>query len=291
MANTKEIKSHIGSVKSTQKITNAMYLIASTKMRRARQDVAQTKPYFDALSAEMERIFCRGTLKSRYLDSDRTGADAYLVITADRGLAGAYNQNVLKAALKEIGGRENCRLFVVGDYGRQFCSAHGVAIEKSFLYTAQNPTLSRARELRAQLLEMYDSGEIARLHVIYTDFGSGMNMQVKSHQLLPLIPEKFSDTGCADDFFNFEPSAEAVLESIVPSYVTGYLYAALVESFCCEQSARANAMDAANRNAEELLENLQREFNHERQSAITQEITEVSAGARANQRNLKEARR
>jgi len=288
MANTKEIKSHIGSVRSTQKITNAMYLIASTKMRRARQDLAAAKPYFDALHAELGRIFCRSGLKSRYLDRERSGADAFLVITADRGLAGAYNMNVLKAAMHEIVGHENCRLFVVGDYGRQYFNAHGIGIEKSFLYTAQNPTLYRAREVCAKLLEQYDSGEIGKLYMIYTDFGSGMEMKVKKHLLLPLEPEDFNKP--ADDTaFCFEPSAEKVLESIVPSYVTGFLYSAVIDSFCCEQSARANAMDAANRNAEELLGELQRDYNHERQGAITQEITEVSAGARANRKKGKGA--
>lgn len=293
MASTKEIKNHIGSVKSTQKITNAMYLISSTKMRRARESLAQTQPYFDALRTEIARaIQSAQSAKSPYIaktsERQEDGVCALLVITADRGLAGAYNQNVIKEALRLMARHGNHKLFVVGDYGRQYFLSHRIPMEKSFLYTAQNPSIPRAREVGALLLDLYDRGEIQRLYVIYTEVGSGMRLNVRADCLLPIQPEAFAQDELAFDTLRFEPSADAVLAHAIPSYVTGYLYSAVVESFCAEQSARASAMDSANQNAQELLETLKIAYNHERQSAITQEITEVSAGARAKKQHRKD---
>ena len=287
MSGIKEIREHIESVRSTQKVTNAMYLISSTKMRRAKEDLAKTRPFFDALSGEIEQIFRRaGTIASPYFyngdadDPRQPGTYAYLVITADRGLAGAYNQNVIQETLRRFEKHPDSRLFVVGGNGRHYFSAHGVPVEESFHYAAQSPTLQRAREITALLLDLFDRKEISKLFMIYTDF-SGVEMKVHTARLLPLENERF-DAG-KEHFheMRYEPSPEAVLEKVVPAYVTGFLYSAMVDSFCAEQNARAEAMDAANQNEEDLLHELQLEYNHERQGAITSEITEVSAGARS----------
>ena len=293
MASAKEIKNHIGSVKSTQKITNAMYLISSTKMRRAREELTQTQPYFDALRTEIARAFQHSdSKKSPYVAGHRKESDTdtygYLVLTADRGLAGAYNQNVIKETLHLMAQHENNRLFVVGDYGRQYFLSHRVPIEKSFLHTAQNPSIPHAREVGALLLDLYDRGEIQRLYVIYTEVGSGMRLNVRADCLLPIQPEAFAQESPEGNRLRFEPSADTVLACAISGYVTGYLYSAAVESFCAEQSSRAAAMDSANQNAQELLEALKVAYNHERQSAITQEITEVSAGARAKKQHRKD---
>lgn len=287
MSGIKEIREHIESVRSTQKVTNGMYLISSTKMRRAKEDLAKTRPFFDALSGEIEQIFQHaGAINSPYFhngnadDPRQPGTYAYLVITADRGLAGAYNQNVIQETLRRLEKHPDSRLFVVGDNGRHYFSAHGVPVEESFHYAAQSPTLQRAREITALLLDLFDRKEISKLFMIYTDF-SGVEMKVHTARLLPLENERF-DTG--KGYFRemrYEPSPEAVLEKVVPAYVTGFLYSAMVDSFCAEQNARAEAMDAANQNEEDLLHELQLEYNHERQGAITSEITEVSAGARS----------
>ena len=287
MSGIKEIREHIESVRSTQKVTNAMYLISSTKMRRAKEDLAKTRPFFDALSGEIEQIFQHaGAINSPYFhngnadDPRQPGTYAYLVITADRGLAGAYNQNVIQETLRRLEKHPDSRLFVVGGNGRHYFSAHGVPVEESFHYATQSPTLQRAREITALLLDLFDRKEISKLFMIYTDF-SGVEMKVHTARLLPLENERF-DTG--KGYFRemrYEPSPEAVLEKVVPAYVTGFLYSAMVDSFCAEQNARAEAMDAANQNEEDLLHELQLEYNHERQGAITSEITEVSAGARS----------
>ena len=297
MASTSEIRRRIGSVRQTQKITHAMYLISQAKLRKAKQDLSNTRPYFDALQTEIGRVFnADSSIDSRYLMPEDPnakplpGVAACLLITADKGLAGAYNQNAIRQAQQFLSANEGAVLYVVGEYGRRWFSQRGIPIEKSFLYTAQNPTLQRARQISELLLERYDAGEINAVHVIYTDMKNGLEATVRQAQLLPLHRERFSaakaDTA-GDPVFEFIPSAAAVLNNAVRSCLTGFIYSALVDSFCSEQSARMTAMNAADQNAEELLKDLSVQYNRARQAAITQEITEVSAGERA-QRSKKE---
>ena len=297
MASTSEIRRRIGSVRQTQKITHAMYLISQAKLRKAKQDLSNTRPYFDALQTEIGRVFnADSSIESRYLMPEDAnarplpGVAACLLITADKGLAGAYNQNAIRQAQQFLAANEGAELSVVGEYGRRWFSQRGIPIERSFLYTAQNPTLQRARQISELLLERYDAGEINAVHVIYTDMKNGLEATVRQAQLLPLHRERFS-TAKADtaggSTFEFVPNAAAVLDNAVRSCLTGFIYSALVDSFCSEQSARMTAMNAADQNAEELLKDLSVQYNRARQAAITQEITEVSAGERA-QRSKKE---
>ena len=296
MAGTKEIKTHIESVRETRKITNAMYLIASTKLRRARAELDNTRPYFNALQREIKRIFRKvSDVESPYFypvgdDSPLKGTYGCLVITADKGLAGAYNQNAIKQAMKLLEEHPDTKLFVVGEYGRRFFASHNIPIEHSFLYTAQNPTMARAREISALLLDGFDRGELKEIFVVYTDMENAMSFQARSARVLPFHRTYFNTStgeGAATEPFEFLPNVRSVLDSMIPSYVSGFIYSALIDSFCCEQNARMTAMDSANQNAEELLGELSLKYNRVRQSAITQEITEVSAGARA-QRQRKE---
>ena len=297
MAGTKEIKDHIESVRDTQKITNAMYLIASTKLRKARADLENTRPYFDALRTEIKRIFrMAGGVESRYFfpGDDRLldGTYAYLVITADKGLAGMYNQNVLREAKRLLDKHADAKLFVVGEYGRQYFAHHNVPIEKSFLYTAQNPTMHRAREISDTLLELYDSGKIQEIFVVYTDMKNAIAEEVISTRLLPLHQQTFAsdhEDWALRTRFTFAPSVETVLDTLIPSYISGYIYSALIDSFCSEQNARMTAMRTANDNAEALLSSLSSDYHRLRQAEITQEITEITAGAAAQRRNAKEA--
>lgn len=297
MASTSEIRRRIGSVRQTQKITHAMYLISQAKLHKAKQDLSNTRPYFDALQTEIGRVFnADSSIESRYLMPEDAnarplpGVAACLLITADKGLAGAYNQNAIRQAQQFLAANEGAELYVVGEYGRRWFSQRGIPIEKSFLYTAQNPTLQRARQISELLLERYDAGEINAVHVIYTDMKNGLEATVRQAQLLPLHRERFSiakaDTA-GGSMFEFVPNAAAVLDNAVRSCLTGFIYSALVDSFCSEQSARMTAMNAADQNAEELLKDLSVQYNRARQAAITQEITEVSAGERA-QRSKKE---
>lgn len=297
MATTKEIKGRIESVKDTKKITNAMYLIASTKLRKAKSELDRTRPYFTSLQEEIKRIFrVSEEIESKYFyppsgKHDLPGSYGYLVVTADKGLAGAYNQNVIKKALELMSQHDNPKLFVVGEYGRHFFTSHNIPIEQSFLYTAQNPTISRAREISNILLDLFNRKELAKIYIIYTDMHGAIDSQACSTRLLPfhradfIVPDSHEKKVKIP--FEFQPSTEVVLNNVVPSYVTGFIYSALIDSFCSEQNARMNAMDSANRNAQKLLDELSLQYNHIRQGTITQEITEVATGAKSMKRKIK----
>ncbi len=291
MIQTKEIKDHMASVRDTQKLTNAMYLIASAKMRRAKRELDQTRPYFHALQTEIKRIFRTvEDIDNQYFypfkgTGDIPGAYGYLVITADKGLAGAYNQNVLREAEDLMSRHGDNRLFVVGEYGRQYFTARHVPIQHSFLYTAQNPTIQRARDISGLLLDLYQKKELVKIFVVYTDLSGGMNATARSTRLLPFHRSQFTAPAGEETVtapFTFSPTVEKVLDSIIPSYMTGLVYSTLVDSFCCEQNARMLAMDAASDNTKKLLEELSVQLNHARQEAITQEITEIASGARGH---------
>ena len=299
MPSAREIRVRMNSIQQTRKITNAMYLISSAKLRKAKQEWDQTRPYFQALKAEVKRIFrTSGHVQSRYLYPDEgelppNGTYGFLVITADKGLAGAYNQNVLKEAHRLLQEHPQTKLFVVGEYGRQYFQRHQVPIERSFLYTAQNPTMQRAREITAELLDRFDKDELQKIFVIYTDMRNSLTENVSATRILPFHRSAFTaptDEKRISEPFEFFPSVTQVLENIVPSYVSGFIYSALIDSFCSEQSARMNAMNSANENAEKMLGELALAYNRIRQAAITQEITEVSAGERAQKRKRQKQR-
>ena len=300
MANTKEIKNRIKSVKDTQKITNAMYLIASTKMRKAKAELDKTKPYFLSLQSEIKRVFRTvGDIENKYMypveeNIVLDGTFACLVITADKGLAGAYNQNVIKEAEKMLTAHPDTKLFVVGEYGRQYFMQHHIPIQQSFLYTAQNPTIHQAREISNILLGLFDRKKVDKIFLIYTDLKNGLDAEVKTTRLLPFHRQHFAsnqEEKAVDAPFEFFPSPAAVLDNIIPSYAMGFVYSALVDSFCSEQNARMTAMNSANQNADKILEELTVQYNRVRQAAITQEITEVSAGAKAQKRKKQRKQR
>ncbi len=293
MPSTKEIKNRIKSVGDTQKITNAMYLISSTKMRRARKEAEETKPYFDLLRREIRRMFAiESDVTSRYLDSTVDdavlgGRNGILVITADKGLAGSYNQFVIKDAEALMEKSDEYKLYIVGDYGWRYFRTHGANVCENFEHSMNQPSLAMAREITRELLDEFDDGVFDRLYVCYTEYSGGMNAGSAMHdRLIPFdrddfVPEGDETDANASTVFEYEPDVKTVLERIMQSYLVGYVYSALVNSYSSEQSARMMAMDAANDNASELLAELKLEYNHVRQNAITQEITEISSGARS----------
>ena len=301
MATIKEIRDRINSVNDTRKITNAMYLISSTKLRKAKKMLADTEPFFFStqamisrivrqLPAEVENIF----LETRMDIPDRERRKGYIIFTDDKGLAGAYNHNVLKLAEEHIlNDGEKWKLFVVGEVGRFHFLSKNMPIEESFMFTSQNPTLHRARKIAAEILDYYYSRKIDEFFIIYTTV-HGTVCETKFEKLLPLEiitdirTQKISAGGKREEF-HMEPSPSAVLDNIVPNYVTGFIYGALVESFCSVQNSRMMAMDSANKNAAKMIEALQRTYNRQRQAMITQEITEVVSGAKALKRS-KEAK-
>ena len=289
MPNLHEIKKRITSIADMRKITGAMYLISSTKMRKAKADLDRTRPFFEALKVEIKRIFRQDDMpENRYfypkdVNEKLTGTFACLVITGDKGLAGAYNYNVIKKAMELKEGGNEIKWYVVGEYGRQLFEQRGIPIEKSFLYTAQNPTMHRARRICDVLLEEFNKGSFTKIYVAYTDM-QGMTDNAMLTRILPFHRKEFITTTVEEPVkepFEYQPSVSVVLKNVMQSYIAGFVYSALVDSFCSEQHARMTAMKAANDNAEKLMNELSVQYNRLRQAAITGEITEVAAGARA----------
>ena len=295
MANTKEIKDRINSIKETQKITNAMYLISSTKLRKAKKELENTEPYFYGMQAMTERLsrHISGVnsifFKSYDDDIDNERTVAFLVITADKGLAGSYNHNVLKLTEEEMSKYKNTKLFVVGELGRKYFENKHIPIDEEFLYTAQNPTLHRSRIITLRLLELFETEQIQELYIVYTIMVSSAEMQPMLHKLLPLKQASVMNipADVYQEEFQLVPSPEDVIKAVVPNCINGYIFSALVESFCCEQSARMSAMQSANDSANQILHTLNIRYNRVRQAAITQEITEVCSGARAQRQRKK----
>lgn len=294
MASMRELKDRIKSVQDTRKITNAMYLISSTKMRKAKGDLDNTRPYFEALKTEIKRII--RTLKeydSKYIyPIDKkdfvNGTYGIILITSDKGLAGAYNQNAVKEALKIIDEHKDSKLFVIGEYGRQYFEKRKFSIEDNFSFSSEHPTIGEARQITAKILEKFDCGELKKVFLVYSNLVNSFEVNANSMRLLPFHRDYFDDKKKEKEVRNefvFYPSIEEILDPLIESYITGVVYGALVDSFSSEQNSRMNAMSAANKNAEELLNSLSKEYNSLRQTSITNEIIEISAGAKA-QKNL-----
>ena len=292
MSNLKEIRDRIDSVKETRKITNAMYMIASNKLRQAKKMLAETEPYFYATRATLSRIMRHipagtdnvylNTYSEIAPDDRRKG---YIVISDDKGLAGAYNHNVLTLAESMIPDPGTEYFYVVGEVGRQYFKSRGIETDGDFQYAAQKPTIPLARSIATRMLEHFEQRELEEVYIVYTAMKGPLSSEVRVERLLPLQAslerERFADLeGVVQEAFLMEPSPSAILDNIVPPCVSGLIYGALVESFCSVQNARMLAMDAANRNASEIVKDLERVYNRTRQAEITQEITEVVGGAR-----------
>ena len=294
MAQLKEIRDRINSIEGTQKITGAMYMIASTKLRHARKSRDDNAVYFSTLKNIMERLL-RHLPESehpylRVSDKPRdTQTHGYLMITADKGLAGAYNQNILKETEKKMrsdGGK--ARIFVVGETGRRYFRNHNVNIDEEFVYSSENPTHHLGRMITSYILPLFQDKEIDDLHIIYTGMKSAMEAEVRIRQLLPLKSAIEEELGkkIPKDIYNeefiFSPSPDEVIDAVVPNFMNGYIYSTLIESYCAEQNSRMLAMQTASDAASSMIKDLGVQYNRARQGVITQEITEVSAGAEAN---------
>ncbi|WP_300280221.1 ATP synthase F1 subunit gamma [uncultured Subdoligranulum sp.] len=288
MESIKEIRTHIDSVQQTLKITNAMYLISSSKLRKARRQLTDVQPYFEKITRTISDILHRTAGVDHVYFDTRPGHPhkvGYIVITGDKGLAGAYNHNVLRLVEEEMAKVQDSTLFLIGQAGRNYFQHKGVNIDGEFMYTAQDPTVYRAREIGDTFIELFRKGHLDEVYVVYTEMVTPMQMEPKMVKLLPLDRDAFpwtprrSADGSERHEVTYVPSPEHVLNHIVPSYLKGLLFGTLVESFCSEQNARMNAMDTATDNARSLLKELSLHYNRARQTAITQEITEIVGGA------------
>ena len=296
MASAKEIQDRMRSIKDTLKITNAMYMISSSKLKKSKKMLADTEPYFYTLQSEMSRILRHlPDMNSIYFKTnaeipERKRKAGYIVITADKGLAGSYNHNILKLAEEELEKRDDYKLFVLGELGRHYFEQKGINIDKQFHFVVQDPSLSRARRIAEDLLKLYHENQLDELYIIYTTMVNAMQEEAQVAQLLPLKKTDFKIPVPIDiplEGLALKPSAEEVMDHIVPNYVVGFVYGALVEAFSCEQNARMMAMEGATNSAKQMLKELDIEYNRARQAAITQEITEVCSGANAQKRKRK----
>lgn len=293
MANIREISGRIRSIRDTMKITNAMYMISSTKLRKAKKGHEGNGPYFSYLKNMYDRIIeSTSELENKWLDEreEKKGKErtrAIILITGDKGLAGAYNHNAIKLALSLMNEDPTPKLYVVGEVGRQYFAGKKVLMSGQFKYSAQNPSLNRARMIGNMLMDEYLSGEIDEAYIVYTEMKNSISTEARALRILPLMYEKPDEPGFINQEegkINFVPSAEDVLNTIVPEMIIGDIYSTLVESYCSEQNDRMMAMDKANKNAAEMIKDLSTQYNRERQAMITQEITEVIAGAKAQKK-------
>ena len=296
MASAKEIQDRMRSIKDTLKITNAMYMISSSKLKKSKKMLADTEPYFYTVQSEMSRILRHlPDMNSIYFKTnaeipERKRKAGYIVITADKGLAGSYNHNILKLAEEELEKRDDYKLFVLGELGRHYFEQKGINIDKQFHFVVQDPSLSRARRIAEDLLKLYHENQLDELYIIYTTMVNAMQEEAQVAQLLPLKKTDFKIPVPIDiplEGLALKPSAEEVMDHIVPNYVVGFVYGALVEAFSCEQNARMMAMEGATNSAKQMLKELDIEYNRARQAAITQEITEVIAGAKSQKKKKK----
>lgn len=294
MANIREIQSRINSVKDTMKITNAMYMISSSKMTQAKKKLSDTEPYFYALQGEISRILRHlPELEHRYFDARKDipaeeRKIGSIVITADKGLAGAYNHNIVKLEEEILVKPGIHKLFIVGELGRHYFAKRGVQIDTNFQYTVQKPTMHRARDISGVLLEQFEAGELDEIYIVYTRMENSVQSDAEILKLLPLERSSFNEMkmplNVHREAIELYPSVEAVMDSIVPNYVTGMIYCTLVEAYASEHNARMMAMKSATDSAQSLIHDLSILYNRARQAAITQEITEVCAGARVQQK-------
>lgn len=281
------------SIKDTMKITNAMYMVSSSKLQKARRDLKNTEPYFYMIQDSLAKILDASPEAGNMFFDERSNKKGknrtvgYLVITADKGLAGAYNHNVIKLAEKISSNIEDDMLFVVGQLGRHYFEKKDIPIDITFNYTAQNPTMNRARHIAEKLTELFMENKIDELYVVYTRMVNSLTVEATSRRILPLRSEKIEmqDNSLVERYENayFMPDAQTVFNKIVPDYITGFIYGALVESYCSEHNARMMAMQTATDSASSMLHDLSVKYNRARQAAITQEITEVVGGAKAKE--------
>ncbi len=299
MPNMQEIRERIASVQQILKITNAMYLMSSSKLKKARKNLENTSPYFDKLQVTLDNILEHTPhLKQKYFDRrskipEDKRKKGFIIITADKGLCGSYNHNVLKQAEKELAKAfvNNCYIFVLGQVGRLYFTHRNNDVDHStidgeFLYTTQNPTLYRAREIAEIVMSRFEQKELDEVYLIYTKM-EGNEYVPKTVRLLPFERKHFGldKDGTLKKLpkASFLPSPEEVMNYLIPNYAKGLIYGAMVEAFCCEQQARMTAMDAATTSAKDMIKDLSLLYNRARQAAITQEISEVAGGANALQ--------
>lgn len=295
MESMRDIRNRIASVQKTMKITNAMYLMSSSKLKKARKSLEETEPYFDSLQRAIAKIIAHTDLANeRFFATDKDIPPAemrhgYIIITSDKGLAGAYNHNVCRTAEVELKKSPYDVIFCIGQTGRNYFSKHPelqFQMDEEYSYSAGVPSLWMARELAEHVIQLFLAERLDMVHVVYTKMVNALTANTEVIQLLPLKGKMFPSNHVEDDEWyieSFDPSPSEVLRKVIPNYVKGMLYGTMVESYAAEQNARMSAMDSATENARELVSALSLQYNRVRQAQITTEITEVVSGAAAQE--------
>lgn len=272
-----EIKRRIRSIKNTQKITRAMGLVATVKVRRMKERAEAVTPFYETFSESVKSLAASGeAADSIYINNTKSDTDLYIVITSDSGLCGSYNVNVINTALNHMYGKK-VLLITVGERGKSFFTRNGYETLAEFVEIGDEPGLSEAREIITIALREYNSGRVGNIYLAYTRYHSAVKQEAEVIRLLPL--DAVSDRKKAGVLL--EPSGKAVVEGVVSSYLSTSLLYALANSIASEYSIRMSAMDGATKNAAEILYKLNLAYNRARQSSITQEITEIVSGAEA----------
>ena len=275
----KDIKLRIKSVESTMQITKAMELVASSKMRRAKERVEHSRPYFETLHKTLTEIAAADPrARNPYLRRAEIKKTLLIVIAGDRGLAGGYNSNVLRQAQQEAG---DVVVLPIGKRSAEYFVHHEVPLFTQEVLLAADITVGECFQLARRITEGYCKGEYDAVKICYTRFDSMMTQTASTMEVLPLTmePTEQQKAEARRSQILYKPSSEEVFRAIIPEYVAGIVYGAVCESVASELAARRTAMDAATKNAGEMIDHLNLYYNRARQAAITQEITEIVAGA------------
>lgn len=281
MASMRDIKRRKSSISSTQQITKAMKLVSTVKLQKAKTRAEQTDPYFNYMYKTVSSMLAKsGNINHPYLKAGDTEKKAVVVITSNRGLAGGYNSNIVKLITGGDFNREDLDIYAVGGKGEEALLSKGYNIVESAPEVIENPTYEDAAALCQKVLDAFSNGEVGEIYLAYTHFKNTVSQEPQLIKMLPveIDPEEADDTGI---MMNYEPNEEEALDMIIPKYVTSLFYGALVESHASENGARMQAMDSATSNAEEMISDLTLKYNRARQGSITQELTEIIAGANA----------
>ena len=280
-ANMKDVKRRIKSVESTMQITKAMQLVASSKLRRAKERALAAQPFFETLYDTMSDISNDPAFKSVYTKKKLLRSTLIVVIAGDRGLAGGFNSNVLKLAvqhaeeLKAAG--DKVSVIAIGKKAVEFFEKRGYDVISAYPQVAENIDIYDAEDISEEIIQKFRSAYFDQVDLVYTTFVSALSQTPVAVSVLPV--KDLGNGRTANPLTEYDPSPEEVFDSLVPQYLTGLIYAAVVDSFASEQAARRTAMESASDNAVEMLNGLSLLYNRARQAMITQELTEISSAS------------
>jgi F-type H+-transporting ATPase subunit gamma len=283
MASMKDIKRRRDSIQSTGQITKAMKLVSTVKLQKAKGKAESTKPYSDLMYETICNMLARsGNINHKYLVPGESSKKAIITITANRGLAGGYNTNLTKLITESGIPKEDIDIVAIGTKGRDYLARRGYNISEDDSDVINEPLYTDARSICDKLLERFAAGEIGEIYLAYTSF---KNTVVHEPKLIKLLPVSVDTDGLSSGEdttpMNYEPAEDEALNLIIPKYVCSLIYGALIEAVASENGARMQAMDNATSNADEMISDLSLKYNRARQASITQELTEIIAGANA----------